>query len=292
MESILEWGIGVILWLQQFSPALDLPFKILTFTGDELFYLLLLPVIIWCISLRTGVRLMALLLLNTYVNSFSKLLFDQPRPFHIDETIKKIVHATGGGFPSGHTQITVVFWSYLAASFKHKWLWILAALMMIFVPLSRVYLGVHFPTDLLGGYVLGIIILLLFMKFEQPVIDWLQSKTMKLKLLLSSVIPLFLLLILPSADATATAVCGVLMGGWTGLVLEQKLTGFQVATSLTKKLICYLVGTVILVVLYYGLRKAFQGLEPQPVFAFIRYTIIGFHFTFLAPWIFVKLKLA
>ena len=43
MESVLNWGIDVVLWFQQFSPALDLPFKVLTSLGDKEFYLLLMP---------------------------------------------------------------------------------------------------------------------------------------------------------------------------------------------------------------------------------------------------------
>jgi hypothetical protein len=43
MESLLNWGIEVVLWFQQFSPTLDLPFKILTSLGDKEFFLLLIP---------------------------------------------------------------------------------------------------------------------------------------------------------------------------------------------------------------------------------------------------------
>ncbi|MBC8446155.1 MAG: hypothetical protein H8D78_00245, partial [Chloroflexi bacterium] len=50
MESILDWGINVILWFQQFSPTLDLPFKVLTFMGEEEFFLLLLPLVYWCLD--------------------------------------------------------------------------------------------------------------------------------------------------------------------------------------------------------------------------------------------------
>lgn len=292
MESLLEWGVDIVLWFQQFSPALDLPFKVFTFTGDEMFYLLFLPVIVWCVSPRFGVRLMILFLLNTYVNSVMKLIVDQPRPFNIDTRVKKIVAAAGGGLPSGHTQSALVFWTYLAVCFKRKWLWILAGVMIIFVPMSRIYLGVHFPTDLLGGYILGIIVLLLFMKLEQPVIDWLKQKSIGLQLALSSLIPILLALMMPSADPTGITVCATLMGGCVGLSLERRWVGFEIPDTLWKKLACYLIGIIILFVFYIGLKKAFAGLEPEPVFRFIRYAIVGLHFVFFGPWIFVKLKIA
>jgi len=292
MEKLLEWGVGPVLWFQQFSPALDLPFKVFTFTGDEMFYLLFLPVIVWCVSTRVGVRLMILFLLNTYVNSAAKLIADQPRPFNFDTRVKEIVAAEGGGLPSGHTQNTFVVWSYLSVSFRRKWLWILAAVMIIFVPMSRVYLGVHFPTDLLGGYILGIAVLLLFSKLEQPVVDRLKQTSMGVHLLLSLLIPVILALITPLADSTGITVCGTLMGGCMGLSMERRLIGFQIPDTLWKKTACYFIGIIIMFILYIGLRIAFAGLEPAPVFRFIRYSILGLHFMFFGPWIFVKLKIA
>lgn len=290
MERLLEWGVDWVLWFQQFSPALDLPFKVFTFTGDEIFYLLLLPLIAWCVSMRFGIRLMILFLLNTYLNSVAKLIVDQPRPFEINAHVKKIVDAGGGGLPSGHTQNTLVVWSYLAICFRRKWLWILAAVMIIFVPMSRIYLGVHFPTDLMGGYVLGIVVLLLFIKLEQPVVDWLKQKSLGLHLSLSSLIPVLLAFMTPSTDSAGIAVAGTLMGGCVGFSIERRWIGYKIPDALWKKLVCYIIGIILLLVLYIGLRTAFAGLEPEPVFRFIRYSIAGLHFMFFGPWIFVKLN--
>ena len=163
MGNILDWGIQVVLWFQQFSPALDLPFKALTFLGDEIFYLIFMPLFYWCIDRRTGARLFFLLLFSAYLNGIAKVLADLPRPFTYDPRVQAIVHAGGGGMPSGHTQNAVVIWGFLAARSGKKAAWLIAAFLMIGIPLSRVYLGVHFPTDLMGGYLLGGIILILFL---------------------------------------------------------------------------------------------------------------------------------
>ncbi|MFT5451285.1 MAG: membrane-associated phospholipid phosphatase [Enterobacterales bacterium] len=291
MKNVLESGIDMVLWLQSFSPTFDLMFKVFSLSGNELFYLLFLPLIIWSISFRLGVRLMFLVLLSTYVNSFAKLLFDQPRPFNYDPRVKEIVSASGGGFPSGHTQNALVFWSYLAFNFKSKRLWFFAILMAIFVPLSRVYLGVHFPIDILGGYALGIIILLLFIKLEAPLTDFVKRQTFNKQLLLSLLLPAICLIILPPDDATGILICGVLAGCSLGFVFEEKWINFKVAKSYRRKLLCYLIGTILLFVLYIGLKRLFLGLEPSMVFLFSRYFIIGIYFTFLAPWILKKLKL-
>ena len=126
--------------------------------------------------------------------------------------------------------------------------------------MSRVYLGAHFPTDLLGGYILGIIVLLLFIKLEQPVIDWLKQKSMGLHLVLSLLIPILLALMMPSADPTGITVCGALMGGCAGLSSERRWIGFEIPDTLWKKLACYLIGIIILFVFYIGLKKTFAGL--------------------------------
>lgn len=110
MQDILDWGIEVVLWLQQLSPSFDYAFIFLSATGSELFFLLLLPLIAWCISPRVGVRLMVLVLLSTYVNAIAKIFLGQPRPFDYDSRVLKIEHAGGGGFPSGEKQREVVFW--------------------------------------------------------------------------------------------------------------------------------------------------------------------------------------
>lgn len=77
----LDWGIEIVLWFQQFSPALDSFFKSLTFLGNQEFFLLFMPLVYWCIDRRTGARLFILLLFSAYLNAVAKVLVDQPRPF-------------------------------------------------------------------------------------------------------------------------------------------------------------------------------------------------------------------
>jgi len=81
---------------------------------------------------------------SAYVNSAAKVFASQPRPFQYDSRVKQIVSTGGGGFPSGHTQGTLVFWGYLALRFRHPFLWVIAGLLIILIPLSRLYLGGSF----------------------------------------------------------------------------------------------------------------------------------------------------
>ena len=55
-------------------------------------------------------------------------------------------------------------WGFIAAYWKRPWYAGLAAALMIGIPVSRIYLGVHFPTDLLGGYLIGALLLGLYFR--------------------------------------------------------------------------------------------------------------------------------
>jgi undecaprenyl-diphosphatase len=154
MTDLPQASLDLIRWLQQFSPALDPLFHGFTFLGDELFFLVFLPLIYWSIDRRVGARLVVLFLCSTYLSDLLKLWADQPRPFEVDPQVRALVDIDTGGFPSAHTQNTLVVWGYLAFIFRRRWLWWLTALFLILVPLSRLYLGVQFPI-MVGSLAVG-----------------------------------------------------------------------------------------------------------------------------------------
>jgi len=292
MESVLNWGIEVVLWFQQFSPALDLPFKVLTSLGDKEFYLLLMPLVYWCINRRAGARLFMLLLFSACLNEGAKLLADQPRPFNYDPRVIKFVHEDSGGLPSGHTQSAVVVWGYLAYCFKKKPLWLLAGFLILAIPLSRIYLGAHFPTDLLGGYVLGALVFFLFLRLDSLLESWFTQKGLLYQLCVSMGLPVLLILFVPSGNEGLLTALGALMGVATGVVLERRWVRFSSEGRWWQQVIRYLVGIVILVGVWFGLRFAFAQLEPADLYRVIRYALVGMWGGLGAPWLFVKLKLA
>lgn len=292
METFLEWGVNVVLWLQQFSPAFDVFFKSLTFFGDKEFYLLFLPLIYWCIDRRAGARLLFLLLVSVFINSAVKVFVNQPRPFHYDSRVKQIVEAYGGGLPSGHTQNTVALWGCLAHRFRNKLLWILSGILIISVPLSRIYLGVHFPTDIIGGYVLGILLLLGFIWLVPRAEAWITDKGIKWQLGLAFMVPLVLIFISPGGDRDCLTAVSALWGFAVGMVLERRWIRFCAAGVWWKRTLRFLLGLVLLFGLWMSLRLGFQGLEPESVFRVIRYALVGLGGSLGAPWMFMRLKLA
>lgn len=292
MENLLNWGIEVVLWFQQFSPALDIPFQALTFLGDKEFYLLLMPLMYWCIDRRVGARLFVLLLLSASLNEGAKLLADQPRPFNYDPRVIKLVHEGSGGLPSGHTQSAVVVWGYLACFYKKKPLWLLAGFLVLAIPLSRIYLGAHFPTDLLGGYAIGALVLSFALRMDTIIENWFTQKGIGLQLGVSMGVPLLLLLFIPSGNDGLLTVVGAFMGLSTGVILERRLLRFCSDGQGWRQVIRYLVGILGLMGIWYGFRIAFDQLEPVGLYRVLRYALVGLWGGLGAPWLFVKLKLA
>ena len=291
MAQILNWGIAVILWAQHFSPALDLPFKFFTFLGTEDFLLLAVPFVYWCINRQYGARLIALFLVSTYAVSYIKVVVNEPRPFTVDPRIKMLDSVHDAAFPSGHTQGAVVVWGYLASAVKHRWFTILAIVMIVFIPLSRIYLGVHYPTDLLGGYVIGGLFLLGSIWFLEPIEAWLAKKGMWWQIGLTVLVTTLVLLVFPTHDDNGITEVALLCSVGIGLALERRFLRFSTRGTPSSQVLRLLLGLLVLIGLRFGLSAAFSSLGAEMIFRFIRYMIIGLWFVVGAPWVFLKLKL-
>lgn len=292
MKILLDWGIEVVLWLQQFHPALDSIFKGFSFLGEEDFFMVMMPLIYWCVDRANGVRLSVFYLINVWLNSVAKLIADQPRPFEYDTRVLKLDDPGGKGFPSGHTQSAVVVWGFLGYTFKKRWLWVLAGILMVCIPISRLYLGVHFPTDLLGGYVIGAVLLWLYIQFGQRLETWVGRLSLVGQIALAVGIAILLYLLRPGPDEAIASAAGILLGAGVGVAVERKHVRFDSQGNWLQLVLRLLIGLAGLMILRYGLKAAFGTMEPQLLFRFTRYAVMGVWFAWLAPWLFVRLRLA
>ncbi len=291
MDSLMEWGLQVIAWFQQFSPALDRPFQVFTLLGGEEFFLLLLPLVYWCLDRRIGSRLIIAFLLGVYVNAVAKTLAAQPRPAeYAPGRVKVLWEASGYGFPSGHAQHAVVVWGYLATQARRRWVWALTAVMTVFIPLSRIYLGVHFPHDILGGYAVGLVLLFLYLRLEPGIGRWLGEKGLAWQLGVALAAPLLLILLFTTDDSVTAG--ATLMGMSVGFALERRWIRFDSAGPPWKRVARYLLGIAVMMTLWLGLRIVFTGLEPATLFRFVRYGLVGVWGALGAPWAFRHLRLA
>ncbi|MGD8993369.1 MAG: phosphatase PAP2 family protein, partial [Desulfobacterales bacterium] len=227
-----------------------------------------------------------------YVNSVTKVFASQPRPLEYDSSIKALVHAGGGGLPSGHTQGAVVFWGFIAAQVKRPGMWILAGFLMIAIPLSRLYLGVHFPTDLLGGYLIGVALLTAYLRFGPGIEAGLAKRGICWQMAAAIGLSVGLILLSPVGARYAVPAGSALLGFTPGMILERRWVRFDCGGSILRRCLRFVVGMVVVVFLWAGLEVAFSGLAPAVFFRILRYALMGLWCSWGAPWLFVWFKLA
>jgi membrane-associated phospholipid phosphatase len=156
-----------------------------TWLGYPQAYMIAVAIIYWSIDRKMGLRLAIFLPLVASLNSILKQAFHAPRPFWIDPDIKAIRISNGFGMPSGHAQASVV-WLYAAMHIRRRWFWITAIAAAVLIGISRIYLGVHFSSQVVAGWLTGIVVLVLFSSYESRVLAWFLSRKFSGQLLVIS----------------------------------------------------------------------------------------------------------
>lgn len=146
------------------NPVLDVFFSLVTKLGEETLFILLGILFFWCINKKEGYYLLSVGLMGTVINQFLKLFFRIPRPWVKDPDFTIVesarAEATGYSFPSGHTQISVGNFAGIARWNKNKLIKASCIVLCVLVPISRMYLGVHTPADVLVS--VGVALFLVF----------------------------------------------------------------------------------------------------------------------------------
>lgn len=292
MDTLFEMGMEWILAMQQVgAPFLQALFEIVTFTGEERFYLLFVPVLFWMVDHRIGARVAFAFLISAYVNPILKDLWPEPRPYDLEPGISEL-RTPGSGMPSGHAQSSVFVWGTLAAQFGRNWFWMAAILWMFLVGLSRVYLGQHFPHQVLAGWLVGGILLALYLELGPRFESWMVHRPLSQQLAISTGGPILLALAYPHNDTVASA--AVMCGFGSGFVLMQHYCPFSASGPWRQRLARTAIGLAGLLILYFGLSAIAPAEEEVAgnVYAglrFLRYAVLGFWISLGAPWLFSQL---
>ncbi|MCE7793000.1 phosphatase PAP2 family protein [Salipaludibacillus sp. CUR1] len=267
-------------------PVLDLLASLFTFLGNEEFYFLIIPLIYWCFSAKTGFRLFYIFLLSVYINSFLKITVAVERPIGTEGVNSIFISSAEVGshypydsFPSGHAQGSATLWGYLAAVVRRKWFTAAALFLILSISLSRLYSGLHWPSDIVAGLILGGLVVSAGI-FVQKRIIYLPGY---LKWILGLVLPFLLVIIFPEEEGMKYA--GILLGAGIGYFIQERAVNMQIDDRVWRRIAAFILGITVTFTLQSGLKAYF----PDTVlFDFIRYGVIGIWITLAAPFLFMK----
>jgi membrane-associated phospholipid phosphatase len=315
LAALYRWGIEVIRIIQGIeSPSLTALVKFISALGTEAFVVPLLLLLFWCIDEKRGFRLTMLVIFSAWVNVSLKSLFKQPRPYNLEPQVG-LAREPSYGFPSGHAQSTLTLWAPLSS-------WILAKkkkyavpvragalLFVLIIGFTRLYLGVHFPTDLLGGWLAAGIILTLVYFLSPHITALLRAAGKRSQLMLTA----GLALILNGLHPADSSMAGLFLGFGCGYSLMINAFPFSARGSINGKVPAFwmyaarwILGAAAAGGIYLGLKFLLPG--EDSLFAdipgwgadssfyelsrFIRYGLIGLWVSAGAPRIFLHLGIA
>jgi hypothetical protein len=248
--------------------------------GEEYFFVIVITLIYWCIDKKLGYRIGFACLPGSAVNGCIKNILMVPRPIG-EPGIRslRIETATGYSFPSGHTQSTATFWAAVMTNLRKGWTYTIGTIVIIAVGISRLYLGVHRPVDVLAGIILGFVWVFIS--------NWmvnLSERTGNCSIFLLFIIPMLVgLYYLRFPDYYKAS--GMVLGFYAGYVIESKYINFDVETDGFKQVLKYILGIAVVILIKIFVKK----LLPEGIgWDFLRYMLMALWVTVGAPIMFKK----
>ncbi len=229
------------------TPILDFLFGTITYAGDEIVFLAAAIILYWCVDKKAGYLVMSAGFCGTILNQFLKITFRIPRPWVLDPNFSIVesarAAATGYSFPSGHSTSVTTCLGSIGLWFKNKAVKITAFVIIFLVLISRMYLGVHTPLDVIVGFLLGALCLgLLYVLFKKlKNFDNAFYHIILAMMLLAILYTLFTCLFPFPANVDAENLAHAQKNGWTmigctcgifvGYWLDRKYIRFETTTA-------------------------------------------------------------
>lgn len=149
-------------------------FKIITWFGSATCIILLALILFFTIkNKKVGLLISTNLIIITILNQALKIIVQRPRP-----TEYRIINEAGYSFPSGHSMVSMAFYGFLIyliyKNIKNKYLKIslivILSLLIVMIGISRIYLGVHYTSDVCAGFLVSLSYLIIYINFANKLV--------------------------------------------------------------------------------------------------------------------------
>ena len=264
-------------------------FRFITFFGDETFLLIIIP-FIYLYDRRVGIGLISSLSLAIWTTSTLKATLKVERP---PKEFWK-TSAAGYSFPSGHATDSAAFWGYLGIKYREKKIYpIIFGFIIFLVGLSRIYLGVHWTTDVIGGWIVGISMVFFVNIYMIKYDKWVPSNSAA-KIALSLIIPYGLagLTWAVAGDYIHDVINAIkIMSTFSGVLIGHELFSKNGELKEIKNIKAILIRGTLGLLLLMALYVPYKILGTTEIFVIaLIYWLIGFILSYVAPKIIIYLE--
>lgn len=289
---MFAFELNFLKWLEGLrTDFLNTLFEAITILGEETLIILFVVAIWFAVDRKLAQQVFFVTATSLSINGIIKNFAQVPRPFTKGISCVRVDTATGYAFPSGHTQGFATWSSFFAAKFKKTWISILVGVLITAVAVSRLYLGAHYPSDVIVGVALGVGISLFGNYLFAKVKD-----VKKIYLGTFLILTPFIVYFLIAADLLFADLFKTfgMVGGMVAIsFLDENTEPLSYDIAWWKKLIRIVIGVVLAVVLKEAIKllNVFEIMQISLLIDAVRYFIVVMTVGYLCPMLFKKIKL-
>ena len=295
-----EWEPVFMQWLQSIAGNIGVKLaSFFTLFGEELVLIAVLGFIYWCYDKELGKTLGQIIVVGLVWNPMLKNVVLRRRPYFDNPGVKCLrpvvsdadiydIGAQGFSFPSGHSTNAAIVYGSLPVYKRKKILWGIAVSLTFLIGLSRVVVGVHYPTDVLVGWIMGILIIIL--------LHWLQKKVKRRWMMNMIIFLISAAGVLYCNTEDYFSALGIMAGFYLTIEFEERHVNFENTNKVWKCIVRILGGFLIYLCLNFLLKSLINMiLDGAGVFddiaRIMRYFVVTFVVMGVYPMLFKKLKI-
>ena len=288
-SSFFEWLMSMLRGLRDIrTPFFDGTMSVITLLGQEALFIVAAEIILYCINKKAGYKFLFMFYVGMLFNQVLKFIFKIPRPWMMDPDFEIVESArsgaTGWSFPSGHTQSATMMYLGLAHELKKRWAYVAAALLILLIGFSRMYLGVHTLLDVSVAIILSLIVLILFELLFNKFGD--RKGFITLIYGIATAVSLIFLIVVMRSDntnelyyddvKTAATIFGLAIGATLASWIEERYVKFEIEAVWWAQLIKIALGLGIVLGIKSGLKSLFALISDSPLMSAPRYFVMIF----------------